>query len=274
MSSYHTSTSRMRVTERDKRLLRLLFYHEALSRSHLLALGEFTSVPRVNARLLTLRRHGLIRRLEPPIGAARSEAIYGCAEASVAVLTEAFGIDRGELVRRTRSGVAPLFLRHVLAVADIHCALKSTAGLIRFLPELASCHRYALRCASGPWEEHIHRPDAYAELLLGKATLRAFIELDLGTVNRKQFAAKVESERRYITSGAFEAAFGAASFEVVVLTTSRDRLRQLREIAKDCDRPRFWIATIADLTVHGILEPIFTVGKRTGVRLFETGLRA
>lgn len=196
----------MKLTRRDRIIVRDVALSIVLSRDHFIRLGYFSSVTRANTRLRELTKLGLVQRLETPFFA---QSLYGAGPKATDVL-------EGHVGRLTQARTAsPRFIQHALNVADVRIALTNRSHaewrheqfLWRTLPGL---------------ERQEVRPDG---LLLAKVPI--FVEVDLGNVSLAKFRAKLLSYRALALSGSCEQLYGFADFRLLVVTTGSLRSRHL-----------------------------------------------
>jgi hypothetical protein len=252
------TVGRLNLTGRDRELLVDLYLHRALSRRHLQAL-YFSSVPRCNQRLRQLFDAGLVRRHFPADQAYGAEAVYSAGPTAVPVVAAGTGWTE-ETVRARLERDPPSALGHALATADIRLAFAAAAStppgdvrpveVERWVPELLCRHEYEARPAGGgPWEAHVFGPDAFVRLTVGSGpTYRDFfIETDLGNTNARAFREKVSAYARYLDTGLFAETYGTGGFEVLTVTTSHGRLRNLIDLTRGCGGPVFRFSTFGDV---------------------------
>ena len=165
---------RLRLGERDRRLLADLYLHGVMLRHQLQAL-YFGSVPRCNARLRQLFDGGFVTRHFLPAAPFGSEAVYALGPAGIPVVAARLTADGQEadvaaIRQQCRQGLSPALLEHTLAIAEFRVALcQATAGsrprlqaerknntrsennienqveIERWLPELLCRHEYDIR---------------------------------------------------------------------------------------------------------------------------------
>ncbi len=193
----------MKLTDRDRHLLRDLLYSQVLSRDQIIELGFFTSVSRANTRLRGLVSSGLIRRLDTPYYTQSLYTLTRKAAQLLPVSGTKLLAGRGESVR---------FLEHCLAVTNVRLALTAKSkGTWKFEQEL-------WRSVDG----HSIRPDG---LLLARTPV--FIEVDLGHVSLPKFREKLIGYRALAQSGRCHQLFGFSSFNLLTTTTGPLRSRHL-----------------------------------------------
>lgn len=184
-----------RLTDRDRRVLRLLWDHRVLTTPQIARLG-FDSDSRARHRMLVLARYGAVERFRPliPVGTLPLHFLIGKAGAQVLAaeagqnLTE-FGYRRERIIATAYSPQ----LSHLVGVNDLFTRLIATArttanvALTAWWPE----HR----CAR-TWGAFV-RPDAYGQWTQTdeRGTEQAcdwFLEHDTGTETLARVTAKLD----------------------------------------------------------------------------------
>lgn len=205
----------MRVTDRDRKLLANIALHQVMTREQIVKLGYFTSVQRANARLLELRKVGLLRtvRLNPSL--ETRQFLY-----AVAGPARDFLDSRVVALLSARS-FTPRHVDHALAVVDVRIALQ-TLGMDRWLPEPQVRHRYQIREGSIRRTEDF-RPDGLA-MIDGKLV---FVEVDRGHVSMPRMKLKLETYRGYVRHGVFKAIYGQEKAFLLIVTSAKIRKRRI-----------------------------------------------
>lgn len=195
-----------RLTQRDLQVMEDVAKSHALLRGHLLKLGYFTSVTRLNTRMRELVGLGLVRRLETPFF---NESLY--------IVSPKWGeLLSPELAGLIKSRPAsPRFLRHCLAVSDMRIALtKRSGGKWLFEHEL-------WRTVDG----NQVRPDG---AIVGKSLV--LIEVDLGNVSLPKFKQKLFGYQTLASSGQCQRLYGHKDFRLLVVTSGKRRARHLSRL--------------------------------------------
>jgi len=113
-------------------------------------------------------------------------------------------------------------------------------------------------------------PDGYFQLATEATPLGFAVELDRGTVEEKQFKAKIRALGEWKVKGAYQRRFGTDSLRVlfVVAPTDRDQKRLERIKAwteHEGGQSLFWFAELGELTPRSIFgAPIWQVAGRSG----------
>jgi len=207
----------VRLTARDRDLLTEIALHQVVNRNHLIALGFFSSTQRANARLLSLRKSGLIRRLGQEHLSQSALFLYAVTRKTASLLEP-----RVAALVSGRTG-SPRFIAHSMAVVDTRIAL---AGGSKWLHEQQVRHRFSVPRGVGSRMIDV-RPDG-AILELDSV---AFVEVDLGHASASKLKAKLQSYDAYIKFGVFEATYPNRSLTLLFATTGKRRSRLIRALA-------------------------------------------
>lgn len=178
-----------KLTDRDRRLLRLVWTHKVMTSHQLLQLFfEHSSTAR--HRLIALHRLGVLDRFRPrpPTGSAPWHYVLG--EPGAAVLAQEDGIDLAAFGYRRDRALSIAYsqrLAHTVGVNQVFTTLYSTA---RRTPGCSLDTWWTeTRCAA-TWGKHA-RPDAYGRWRENGLTLDFFLEYDTGTETLDRVVAKL-----------------------------------------------------------------------------------
>lgn len=246
---------------RDAALVRRIYLHRVLRRDQLIRMGFFSSVPRANACLKRLVDRRMLRRAYVAHAGPSAQAAYLAGPAATAWLAAELDLEPAEVARFTRRPPARSFLEHSLASADLRLELESAAraagGTVEaYLEEPLCRHEYEI-VRGGKALKRVLKPDGYARVRLGNETRDLFLECDLGHVSSGQMGRSFERYRSYLSDGLFEEAYGAESFELLVVTSAGlRRVRNLLSLAPS-GRPRVRAATFADVRARGFLGSVW-----------------
>lgn len=269
---------RFQLTARDVAILEALATnYRALTSFQIAALffpPSTTGAPssRCLERLRRLVQAGYLRRLEQPslLSDGRKPFVYSASRQGAELLAGRLGQTIEEIGwRGTDSQVSPLFLEHLLATNDFRIAVTLAARENSWAiedwrddHELRHHRDYVvLHGPHGARERAAVVPDAYFILRTRGHVYRHFVELDRGTVTgqatawqRRDWARKCRAYQEYVRSGAYEARYGARGLRILAVTTSEDRLRNLKRIAEETGmKSRMWLTTMANVTPETVL---------------------
>jgi hypothetical protein len=190
--------------------------------------GTDASASRTTRRVLArLQRDGLLRALERRIG-----GVHAGSQATIWQLAAPGSRLIYEDGNRRRSGTpSERFLRHQLAVADVHVLLRQHERIeaieqIQVEVEPASWRRYQGPSGEPRWLQ----PDLFAEITSSDFVDRYFIEVDLGSESLPTLLGKCEQYEHYRRSGV-EQARGDSFPLVLWLFLSAARAEALRSAA-------------------------------------------
>ncbi len=221
----------MRLTGRDRRLVRDLALSRLLSRDQLLALGYFASATRLNTRLRELRAAGYVRALETPFF---GQYLYAPGRAAAGIVGE-----RVEPLLKG-GGPSPQFVRHALAVTDARVALLAR-GCADWRFEVQLWRRFAW--AGRDWEV---RPDG----MVRRDGIPLLLEADMGHADPKKFAAKLLGYRAFAESGEAARWLGGGEITVLTLTAGPLRRSRLERLAPESSDVRFEFRTFEEFGVR------------------------
>jgi hypothetical protein len=254
-----------RLSERDWLVLQRVTALRFVTGSQLTRLCFADSADaQANARaarraLLRLTRLGILERLPRPIGGVRAGSagfVYrpGLGGHRLAVLRA------WQPERQRRRSLVPgtLFLRHTLAIAELHTRLTECERSGRFeLLELAAeplCWR--IYDGLGGQRSYL-KPDSYVRLGLGPYEDSYFIEVDRGTEGSRALTWQLERYVAYNRTGQEQTRRGVFP-KALWLTTSAERARAiedcLRRLPADA-QALFQVANFDD-ALRAMLEPI------------------
>jgi len=242
------------VQSRDRELLWQLFLMRTGTRDHLMRAAGFTSITRINTRLLALYRAGLVRRFFIGFGAAR-KALYALSRKGALLI----GVPcRGPRHRQNELLAADFTTLHQLTINDVYCDLRFRPIPIqgvRFLSWMTFTEPIAndLRLI----------PDGYLEFTTPQGIDASFLEIDLGTEELKVWKEKARQYVKLATSGEFARKFNQARFRVFVLADSARRLQFIREAVAEITPKVFWFAVLDDARGEQFFSPVWS--RPTGI---------
>lgn len=205
------------LSPRDRDVLQLVAEHRFLT-THQLQAFRFSehqsdaSASRVTRRVLSrLDRNGLIESINRRVGGFR-----GGSAATIWRLTSAGSrLVYGDDKRRRPGSPTERFLKHCLAVADVHVLLNQHRRIEAIEDVTVQVEPASWRTYQGPGgERRWLQPDLYAEITTNDFLDRHFIEVDLGTESLPTLIKKCQQYEDYRRSGVEQAHSG--SFPLVV----------------------------------------------------------
>lgn len=201
----------MRITERDRRLLRDMALSHVLSRDQIIALNYFGSVTRTNTRLRQLRSERIVRTIATPFFA---QHLYSVGPQAPSLLNE-----RISSLVAARTG-SPRFLQHALCVTNVRIALlKRGATAWRFEQQAHSVFEWQGQSLEV-------RPDGLA--LFGDRITA--VEVDLGHVAPAKFREKLLALDTFLACGSCQRQWKVEGCKLLVVTTGKLRARRLERL--------------------------------------------
>jgi hypothetical protein len=252
-------------TEATIRALALLLHQWRFLRRDQLA--QLLSMDGAEATVILdkLTTDGMVQCIAEVTASGVPQPVYALARRGADLAASILGIDRAGLSPAIRrSSTRLLFLEHKLRINDIRLAFAKAARennqhsiqAWRYEREVADRIQHPRR--PGVWLPV--RPDGYLVYQADGRRMDAFVEADLGTVTNLRWRIRVEAYVAYRLSGAFRNRYGAPSFRVLTVTTTRRRLLNLvHATGKAGGRSMFWFATWDDLAAHSALSSMWFV---------------
>lgn len=236
------------LQSRDHDLLRQLSIMRLAHRDQLMRAAGFTSITRINTRLLALYRAGLLRRFFIGFGAAR-KALYAISRKGAQLVGVPF---HGPRHRQNALLAADFSILHQLAINDVYCNLRfrpiPVPG-VQFLNWMAFTE---------PLSDDLRLiPDGYVEFTTHRGVDASFLEVDLGT---EELAVWKEKARRYVklaVSGEFAGEFKQSRFRVLVLADSARRLANIRAAVAEVTEKIFWFAVLDEARDERFFAPVW-----------------
>lgn len=222
-------TGGMRLTDRDRAVLRDVFLQRAVTRKQLMRLGHFGSITSASERLRALFDHGFLERFAIATNLATAELVYTVGPKAIAELVSSLGVDRNEVKRCISSG-APLALAHTVAVTDVRIAFTTdqpNGMTVEWLSEVQVRHEFVVDRT-----RHVLKPDGALIFDLGDRPHIGFLEVDRGNVSQPQFERSCDVYRTYFDLNLHKEAYGAHSASLIgVVFAGERRLLNLQALA-------------------------------------------
>lgn len=187
-----------RLTDRDRRIIRLVWDHRVLTTDQLRDL-IFGATDPAQRRLLTLYRLGVLDRFRPLREKGSAPHHYVLGPMGAAVLAAERGIDPAQLGYRRDRTLAVAHnqrLAHIVGVNGFFAALAAAA---RRHPDTALAEWRSERDCAATWGR-IVRPDGYGWWKQGRAEIDFFLEYDRGTETLARLAAKLDDYTDLVTA--------------------------------------------------------------------------
>jgi protein involved in plasmid replication-relaxation len=233
------------VQPRDLALFRTLAVLRAIDREQAKRIGGFTSITRVNTRLLGLVKAKLLHRFFLGTGPGTQKAIYTLTPKAAAVAGVQY-----KRFRRKRNSLysGDLFLEHQLLLNEIYLSLHKNGNLV----SVQNWKTFEKLLANSSII-----PDAYFELVTVDAIKPVFLEVDKSTESKKVWKKKAASYLSFALSGAFEKQFSHSQFRVLVITTTTQQLRRIQSAISEQTSKVFWLTTFDDIKSLGFFSAIW-----------------
>lgn len=272
----------MVLTERDKAIVLDVHEYGLLSCPQIERLhfqpekgqAHMTKTSRCRHRLKLLYHHEFLNRIFIPVGPHEgSRPIVYCLDKRGAdLVAQELGIDRAQVRwRPKRSRVSSLFLEHTLQVNDVRIAVQLAAreqglellqwvgeGQLKAMKERVPDPRRAGRSLPVV-------PDGYFTLKIGDRKACFFLEVDRATMTNRRFGDKMRAYEIYVRTGRYFERYGTRSLRVLVVTTTHQRLANLKSTTEEATTMSiFWFTTIDQVEPEIILTSDIwqVVGKR------------
>jgi hypothetical protein len=258
----------MILQPRDKEILQAVNAHQALLGRQLEALF-FASRSTAQYRLQRLFQHEFLdRQFMAAIsgGPASSPILYTLGRRGQHILLTEFGISQ-ENIRRFPKKLSWQFIDHLIEINDIRIAVALACQLQGFTLETwldepifrAKPDYVPLKGKNGKEAQKPVYPDGYFCLRVPQGKAHFFLEHDRGTEPRSKFRPQIEVYEAYTKSGLYEARFNTKSLRILIVTTSQERLLNLKEVIKRAGGDRkYWFTTFDQISAATMLtQPIW-----------------
>ena len=240
MNTIHAEQKTFTLGGVDDRFLRAIYRYHMLKPEHLTkryySKGSLTFV---KARLKRLTDHSYLEANEQPTTRGRSPFYYTLASKGIKYLKEA-GFEVNRYYRPSRKVEYLPFLLHTFSVNDV---LIAAEVLVEDLPQLTLAEmQHELTLKQDPCKVPLRRerfgrdgdpsthqvtivPDGWLDFRYDRGEERAerrmclWLEVDRGTVGKKEFKSKATAILAFYQSGAYSQRFGTSSLRVAFATT-------------------------------------------------------
>jgi len=283
-----------RITLRDVQVVKAVYTHRALTTPQIETLlfrpengrQHPTKTSRCRHRLKLLFQYGILFRDEQPtrLSEGRKPLVYFIDKGAIPLLADAYDVFHEEIDWSPRENkVTWRFLDHWLATNDVRIAIEVAVGeeglvLQRWLDEKTLKSRemkesVEIRSSGGRTTMATIVPDGYFKLSDGEYEYHHLLEADRGTetvqsakFGRRDFTRKIRGYLAYYASGRYEAKYGARSMRVLIVTTSRKRMANLRALTERVGGgEQFWFTTFDEISPNTVLtEPIWEKAGHVG----------
>ncbi len=221
-----------------------------VDREQAMKFAGFSSVTRINTRLLKLTANGFLRRYFLGTLKGGSKALYTLSPKGAA----AASIRNNRAVIRPKESllIGDPFVQHQLNINATHIAARYSD-----LSAFNSSFQF-WRDFTGPLSKVIPLiPDGYFSIQTPQGMRPAFIEVDQGTESLKVWTKKASLYLQLALSGTFKQLFQHEQFRVLVMANSARRLLSIRSAVQKQTTKIFWFATLEEINRTGLWSPIW-----------------
>jgi len=259
---------------RDQRIVEWVYLFRFLTREHIHLL-EFKdkSIAACQKRLTFLYHNGYLDAILKPIpsGYGSSKRVYCLSEKGKELIAHMYdSIDPKEIKwKKSYNDVEGYFLEHTLAINDVRVALTvATRGkgyVLEWIPE------WELKALKERVEDPERQgkyiaitPDAYFVVKGEGRKASFFLEADRATEANKRFKEKVKGYIEYIRTKKYQERYKTSSLRVLVVTTTKERLKNLTNTTQSINGASFfWFTTFKEADHNDILtKPIWVLTKK------------
>jgi len=245
------------VQERDLVLLSQLWIMHVADREQLMVTAGFTSITRINTRLLALVRAGILRRFFIGCDGGR-KALYALSAKGAQLI----GMPRrGPRRSQDEFLVADFSVLHQLAINNVYCNLrfgKIPIPHVQFVNWIAFTETIT---ADLPLI-----PDGYVEFMTPSGIDSSFIEVDLGHEALSVWEKKAAHYKQLAMSGDFARRFKQSRFRVLVLVNSARRARAIRAAVAAVTEKLFWFAMLDEVSGDKFFSPVWLIASGVSIR--------
>jgi hypothetical protein len=267
----------MRLTARDVQVIQAVHEYRVLRREQIQQL-LFPSRNTANERLQRLYQHRFLERRWLPVeyGQGAGQAIYLLDQRGADLIAEQSHVEPTTMGwRQARNHVRSPFLGHRVQVNDVRISFTLAAQRAGFSiekwvgqDELAAEPDYVHIPAPSGARRLPLIPDSYFVLGLGPQRAHFFLELDRATLPNRRWRMRVQAYLAYVAGGAYTTRYHTRSLRVLVVTTGRKRLVNLKRATESTGgEGLFWFTTLDQLRAETVLSaPIWQVCGDQGAR--------
>lgn len=243
---------------------------------------HLTRTTEVRLYLKLLFHNGYLDRVPMPteIGKWAWLPVYRLAPKGAERVASELQIDKKELVYWGRgdhkdkrpADITRLFLVHALRVNDVRIAItravqQSGFKMEKWLDDGQLKSQAYKEYVSVREEQEIRRvaviPDAYFILNYGDRRAHFFLELDRATMTSSRWVTRVKAYLEYVRSGQYTKRYQTTSLRILTVTTTEERLRNLKKATEKAGGPKFfWFTTLDQVTASSVLlRPIWLLAN-------------
>jgi hypothetical protein len=234
---------------RDLKLLSEVAEMPFADREQIKLVAGFHSLTRVNTRLLSLTKAGLLRRVFIGTTGGGPKALYSLSRKGAQLIGVPY---RDPRRAQDEILVTDVFVEHQVCLNSIQIVLRH-----RRIP-VPGARLLRWQTFKEPLSEKARiTPDAYFEIESRQGVHPMFLEVDLGTETMDRWKEKVGAYLRLALSGDFDRLFKQPRFRVLVVTRSERRSEFIRlTVSKTTDKI-FWFSTFEAINRDGFWSAIW-----------------
>jgi hypothetical protein len=246
----------MKLTARDCELIRMVNDCRALRTDQIERLF-FTSPKTAQYRLIRLFHHEYLDRHFFTTTArpeASNQIIYTVGKRGLQVLTDVYNYDRSDFRRPKKAMLSWHLLEHQLALNDVRIAIMQAVSQHAFSLETWIDEKHfrarpdyvTLKKKRGGEKAYPVFPDGYFCVTVPQGKARFFVEVDRGGESLSKFAPQIRVYDAYVASGQYQERFGAKSLRVLIVTSTKRRMRTLMRVTEKVGGDRKYCFTTFD----------------------------
>lgn len=251
------------LTEGDIEILGWILDHRFLRREQVSALSG-RHPKRLHRRLSKLEQHGYLVTLRMP----QQKYLYALGRTGVLAMVEEGRAEAELAAERLRiHELSELFLKHELMIVDIHVRLTlasdDSASRLVLWREGSELHDTVVAVDHKGTSRLPFRPDAFFTLLdtrrpEGANRANYMLEADRSTTTQIRFQEKIRAYWAYIEQGRHEKRFGVKRFQVLTVTLTDARAKNLSTLAASIlpERARKYFLFVALNKFEKSVDPI------------------
>ena len=276
----------MQLTERDIQIVLAVYEYRLLSAHQLEALFFSSNSNKSHSRrsacqrrLQLLYHHGFLERLPQPVslGQGRAPFVYALDGVGANLVATQLGIDRAEVGWKPKHNqLGPQFMDHSLVINDLRVVIqrlveKDVLEVDQWVDEFTL--KSTEMQQKVPYLVHRTRtvrkyPDGYFILRQSGSEQQAhfFLEVDMGTMSNARWQEKVKAYAEFRQSGQSQRHYGTRNFRVLAVTTSEQRLNNLKRATEQARGNRyFWFTTQAAVNIwqpETLMDTVWSVATK------------
>ena len=277
----------IRITERDLALFEALSSYRVLSTAQVAALftPSYDSARRLLRRLYQAKL--IVRVFQPVVRSSFArESIWALSRRGAMEVSRSRDCSLPSYLS-TKDQKGNLSLDHTLARNDFRICFEKldTLGELELVAwrqskEELRCHS-ELRGPLGGLERVTLIADGYLEVRRSGRKYHMLLEADMGTTSQKRMSRKYQAYWSWWKNGGHGDRFGASNIRVLTVTTTYQRLGNLRNLALEAPATSrggtglFWFTTLAHVDVNAPRELLENVwwssrsGENNAIQLFN-----